>query len=63
MATAEALLALNQQDGSLNSYFWASVDGQNLQSGYFPSGPVLLPEDIAFMTNEPGVYVLGPLKS
>jgi outer membrane protein assembly factor BamB len=63
LATVEALLALNQQDGSLDSYYWAPVDGQNLQSGYFPSAPVLVPGGVAFMTNEPGIYVLGPVKS
>jgi outer membrane protein assembly factor BamB len=61
LATAEALLALNQQDGSLNSYYWAPVDGQDLKSGFFPSAPVPLAGGVAFMTNEPGVYALEPV--
>jgi outer membrane protein assembly factor BamB len=58
LASVEALLVLNQQDGSLHSYFLAPVDGQNLSDGYFPSGPVPVPGGIAYMTNEPEIYVL-----
>jgi outer membrane protein assembly factor BamB len=58
LASIEVLLALNQQDGSLHSYFLAPVDGQSLSSGYFPSGPVPVPGGIAYMTNEPEIFVL-----
>ncbi len=58
LASAQGLLALNQQDGSLHSYYLAPVDGENLQSGFFPSAPVPVPGGMAFMTNEPQVYVL-----
>ncbi len=42
LATIQAVVALNQQDGSLNSYYWAPVDGELLTDfpGYYPSGSV-----------------------
>lgn len=58
LASVEALLVLNQQDGSLHSYFLAPVDGQSLSSGFFASGPVPVPGGIAYMTNEPEIFVL-----
>jgi outer membrane protein assembly factor BamB len=59
LASVEALLAFNRQDFSLHSFYLASVDGQNLVNpGYFPSAPVPVPGGIAFMSNEPAVYVL-----
>jgi hypothetical protein len=54
----QVLLGLNQKDGSLHSFFAAPVDGESLESGYFPSPPVPVPGGIAFMTTEPEIYVL-----
>jgi outer membrane protein assembly factor BamB len=58
LASIEALLALNQEDGSLHSFFLSPVDGQSLSTGFFPSAPVAVPQGIAYMTNEPEIYVL-----
>jgi outer membrane protein assembly factor BamB len=58
LASVEALLTLNPQDGSLHSYFLAPVDGQSLSAGYFPSAPVPIPGGVAYMTNEPEIFVL-----
>jgi outer membrane protein assembly factor BamB len=57
-ASVEVLLGLDQKDGSLHSFFTAPVDGESLESGYFPSPPVPVPGGIAFMTTEPEIYVL-----
>ncbi len=59
VAAVQVLVALNRQDGSLHSYFWAPVDGENLGDGYAPPTPAPVPGGMAFMTNEPQVYVLN----
>ena len=55
----QALLAFSRTDLSLQSFYLAPVDGQNLLiPGYFPSAAVPVPGGMAFMSNEPEVYVL-----
>jgi outer membrane protein assembly factor BamB len=54
----QAFLGLHQRDGSLQAYYLAPIGGISPLSVFFPSSPVPVPGGIAFLSNEPTIYVL-----